>query len=87
LSYRLSEDPQVTVGVIEAGQLIDKEPLINVPGNVALSLGNTKYDWSFATTPQAGGANRSIPVPRFDASSPNAHVVTEAKSACLEENY
>jgi hypothetical protein len=30
--FRLSEDPKLTVGVLEAGGYFPDEPLINVPG-------------------------------------------------------
>lgn len=76
----------MTVGVVEVGVVIDNDPLIHVPGNVAQSLGNSKYDWSFTTTPQAGAVNRIIPVPRFDATSSPHHVISEGSSVCLEGN-
>ncbi|KAJ8474322.1 hypothetical protein ONZ51_g7298 [Trametes cubensis] len=47
LAARLSEDPSVVVGVIEAGDWDPKVDAINVPGLCGTILGNPKYDWAF----------------------------------------
>ena len=52
LAARLSENPKVQVGVIEAGKDHTTDPLVL---NTALVLGlwdNPEYDWIFKTTPQ-----------------------------------
>lgn len=51
VANRLSEDPSITVGVLEAGPAALDEPRINVPGRLGETL-FTKYDWQFETTPQ-----------------------------------
>jgi choline dehydrogenase-like flavoprotein len=52
LAGRLSEDKDVTVGVLEAGLDQSKNPLVMVPG-LGLNLpGNPDLDWEFRTEPQ-----------------------------------
>lgn len=63
VATRLSENPNIRVGVLEAGPAAFDEPLINIPGRFGESLG-TKYDWKFETTPQAGIGGRQLPWPR-----------------------
>ncbi|KAH8815544.1 putative choline dehydrogenase [Xylogone sp. PMI_703] len=64
VATRLSENPDITVGVLEAGPAAFNEPLIDVPGRFGEILGNDRYDWKFATTPQPGLAGRTLPWPR-----------------------
>ncbi|KAH7355241.1 putative choline dehydrogenase [Rhexocercosporidium sp. MPI-PUGE-AT-0058] len=63
VAARLSENPNIHVGVLEAGPAAFDEPLINIPGRLGESLG-TKYDWKFETTPQPGLNGHSLPWPR-----------------------
>jgi len=63
VATRLSENPNITVGVLEAGPPAFHEPSINVPGRFGETLG-TKYDWQFETTPQPGIGGRKLPWPR-----------------------
>ncbi|KAL5331564.1 hypothetical protein ACEPPN_001098 [Leptodophora sp. 'Broadleaf-Isolate-01'] len=63
VATRLSEDPSIKVGVLEAGPAAFDEPLITIPGRFGESLG-TRYDWQFETTPQAGIGGRKLPWPR-----------------------
>ncbi|KZT25860.1 GMC oxidoreductase [Neolentinus lepideus HHB14362 ss-1] len=60
LATRLTENPNVTVGVIEAGVYHQYEPLIDIPENFGQSIGNPAFDWGFLTTPQEGTYNSSI---------------------------
>ncbi|TFK37523.1 hypothetical protein BDQ12DRAFT_666811 [Crucibulum laeve] len=73
LAARLSEDPNVVVGVVEAGKHITDMPEINIPGNrlplptiryVGKALGNPEIDWNFFTVPQAALQGRPIFQPR-----------------------
>ncbi|KAJ7448597.1 alcohol oxidase [Mycena galericulata] len=64
VANRLSEDSNVTVGILEAGLLHGRDPLIDVPHNLAMNNGNPKYDWVSSTSPQPGAAGRTIPVVR-----------------------
>lgn len=69
VAARLSEDPQVHVGVIEAGpSALNKDNEIDfggihIPGRYSEVLGS-EYDWKFATTTQSGLGGRSLPWPR-----------------------
>lgn len=64
VAARLSEDPDVTVAVIEAGQDIygAHESRFLTPSAVLYdSFLNTEYDWKYVTTAQAGLNGRSTP--------------------------
>lgn len=63
LAARLSEDSNVTVGVIEAGPPVFGDPRVDVPGHIGHTLG-TEVDWAFSTTPQDGLKGKALPWPR-----------------------
>ena len=63
VASRLSENPNIRVGVLEAGPSALDEPLINIPGRFGESLG-TNYDWKFETVPQDGIMGRQLAWPR-----------------------
>jgi choline dehydrogenase-like flavoprotein len=52
LAARLTENPNINVGVIEAGKFRKDDPMIDTPGALFGLLGNTEYDWMFNTVPQ-----------------------------------
>lgn len=75
LASRLSEDPNVTVAVIEAGDDYEAtgipiltENLVQIPGADVVGCGsapqdqifNAPVDWGFRTAPQAGANNRVL---------------------------
>ncbi|KIJ43988.1 GMC oxidoreductase, partial [Sphaerobolus stellatus SS14] len=60
LATRLSEDPNVTVGVIEAGIDHAGDPAVTIPAMMARNTRNPKYDWEFYTEPQTHVLNRKI---------------------------
>ena len=63
VAARLSENPSIIVGVLEAGPPAFQEPLINIPGRFGEILGS-KYDWKFETVPQAGINGKRLAWPR-----------------------
>ncbi|KAI0039271.1 GMC oxidoreductase [Auriscalpium vulgare] len=58
VASRLSEDPTVTVAVIEAGGNHKDAELVDVPGLANRALGNPLFDWGFVSTPQVHANNR-----------------------------
>src|SRR6476661_1435489 len=62
LGARLSEDPDVTVLVVEAGGK-GRHPNITIPAAFAKQF-KTKLDWDFATEPEPHCAGRELYVPR-----------------------
>ena len=64
LAARLSENPKIHVGVIEAGLDRSADPLVLAPGFAPGQWDNPDYDWIFKTVPQAHGNNRVVGHPR-----------------------
>jgi choline dehydrogenase len=62
LAARLSEDPDVTVCLLEAGPP-DRADEIHLPAGV-LALGLSKYDWAFISDPEPGLGYRQRYLPR-----------------------
>lgn len=52
VAARLSENPSVTVGVIEAGSDQTKNELVQTPALFPQMLGIPEYDWMLETVPQ-----------------------------------
>lgn len=59
LAGRLTEDPGVTVCVLEAGPP-DRHPFIHIPGGFIKMLFNPDYTWQFKTEPSEGSGGRPI---------------------------
>jgi choline dehydrogenase-like flavoprotein len=56
---RLSENPNITIAVIEAGK--GEETNTNVTNPAGLGLGkNTRIDWQYESVPQIYGGNQSL---------------------------
>lgn len=60
LAARLSEDPSVTVLVLEAGHANLDDPNILIPGQFGKTFGDPNYDWCFSTTMQHHCNNREL---------------------------
>ena len=60
LANRLTEDPSVTVCVLECGPP-DRHPYIHIPAGFIKMLFNPTYTWQFQTEPGEGINGRRIP--------------------------
>ncbi|HEX4890802.1 MAG TPA: GMC family oxidoreductase N-terminal domain-containing protein, partial [Alphaproteobacteria bacterium] len=63
LANRLSEDPKVSVLLLEAGPK-DRNPMIHLPAGFASTLKDPKVNWLYETEPEPGANNRAIVWPR-----------------------
>ena len=64
VAARLSEDPGLMVGVLEAGPAAaPDDDRVHIPGCFGKGIG-TEFDWQFQTTAQAGLGGRVQPWPR-----------------------
>jgi len=52
IAARLTENPEVTVGVVEAGKYRIGDLLVDMPGRLFQLLENPEYDWCMYTAPQ-----------------------------------
>ncbi|KAL2820418.1 hypothetical protein BJX63DRAFT_380752 [Aspergillus granulosus] len=64
IAARLSEDPNVTVGIVEAGKYAINDPLVDTPAVYVQMFEDPEYDWCLYTTPQTGNRNRVHHLPR-----------------------
>jgi choline dehydrogenase-like flavoprotein len=67
VATRLSENPDVTVAVIEAGKYHHDDIFVDIPGLFLSTLGNPEYDWNHRTVPQKGNKNNVHHLPRGKA--------------------
>lgn len=63
IAARLSEDPGVSVCLLEAGKR-DSSPLIRMPLGIAALVPRGLHNWAFETVPQAGFNGRCGYQPR-----------------------
>lgn len=66
VARRLSDDPNVSVLLIEAGGQADSF-WVGVPAGMARVIGDKRYDWRFTTEPNAGLNGRRLQYPRGKA--------------------
>ncbi|KAF9468825.1 hypothetical protein BDZ94DRAFT_544141 [Collybia nuda] len=64
LAARLTEDPNASVLVLEAGQPNFEDPAILRPGQYGSHFGQPDYDWAMKTVPQQHSNGTEIPWPR-----------------------
>ncbi|PPR01666.1 hypothetical protein CVT26_013107 [Gymnopilus dilepis] len=64
IANRLTENPAVSVLVLEAGGLPDFDLNVSVPFFCTRATPNTIVDWNFTTVAQPGLDNRTTPYPR-----------------------
>lgn len=58
LANRLSENPEVSVLLLEAGGS-DRSPFVKVPAALIKLIGNPRYDWGFNVQPDESRTNRT----------------------------
>ena len=63
MAYRLSEDGQNKVLVLEFGGT-DWGPLIQMPGALSFPMNMSRYDWGFRSEPEPHLKNRTLATPR-----------------------
>ena len=63
LAARLSEDPDVTVALLEAGGS-DLSPVIRMPSALSIPMNMPRYNWGYASEPEAGLDGRRLDCPR-----------------------
>ena len=63
IANRLSEDPDASVLLLEAGDK-DSNPWIHVPVGFTRTLNNPDVNWNFQTEPEDNVSGRRIPIPR-----------------------
>ncbi|KAH8816633.1 putative aryl-alcohol dehydrogenase [Xylogone sp. PMI_703] len=64
LANRLTEDPNIRVGVIEAGRSRLGDPNVEGPGGLPIILGNPEYDWKYTTITQSNANNSKFHLAR-----------------------
>ncbi|KAH9945913.1 alcohol oxidase [Epithele typhae] len=64
VAARLTENPDITVAVVEAGGWDPNVPGVNIPGLVGSTLFNPNHDYAFFTVPQQNSNNRAVYQPR-----------------------
>ncbi|KAJ4473745.1 alcohol oxidase [Lentinula aciculospora] len=64
VSNRLTEDPSISVLLLEAGGANNDSLTIDVPLLCTKLTPNTQWDWNYTTTPQPNLNNRVLPFPR-----------------------
>ncbi|KAI0968690.1 hypothetical protein F4678DRAFT_474418 [Xylaria arbuscula] len=62
VAARLTEDPNITVTVLEAGDDYTADPRIRTPALWLSVLGTPEFDWSYHSTPQKGLNGKVIPL-------------------------
>lgn len=87
IAARLTEDPQISVLLLEAGP-VDDDEMIHMPLGFS-TLFKTKWDWNYETTPQKHLAGRRAYWPRMKAlggcSSMNAMIYIRGNHADYDE--
>ncbi|QSZ30689.1 hypothetical protein DSL72_000247 [Monilinia vaccinii-corymbosi] len=64
LANRLTEDPNLTVLLLEAGEDNNEDPRIKTPALSGLLWGDTRFDWQYLSEPQAYLHGHTIHHPR-----------------------
>jgi choline dehydrogenase-like flavoprotein len=63
LAARLSEDPRLSVLLVEAGPA-DRNPWLHIPSGFFRTINNPRFDWRYETEPEPALNGRRIAWPR-----------------------
>ncbi|MCJ1270247.1 hypothetical protein MMC22_010143 [Lobaria immixta] len=89
IANRLSENPQITVAILEAGQSRIDDFAVLTPGLAPTTWNNDSYDWIFHTTPQTHLGGHVVGHPRGKllggSSAINALFWTHASQADIND--
>ncbi|CAK4004037.1 Alcohol oxidase [Lecanosticta acicola] len=64
VAARLSENPNVRVGVLEIGKNLMDDPQVYTPGLYPTLIGREKYDWCYMSEPVPTAGNKKYSMPR-----------------------
>ena len=64
IAARLTENPDIHVGVLEAGKNKLNDALVDCPGAFLHMFNNPEYDWAFMTEPQKHNKGKTHHIPR-----------------------
>ena len=64
VAARLTENPDVKVGVIEAGENLMNDKNVSTPSLYPTLIGREKYDWCMVSVPQPNAGNKTYSMPR-----------------------
>ncbi|KDR80983.1 hypothetical protein GALMADRAFT_1117948 [Galerina marginata CBS 339.88] len=87
IANRLTENPKISVLVLEAGALPDDNLNVSVPFFAPRATPNSVVDWNYTTLAQPGLGNRSIIYPRGHALGGSSSVNFMAYTRGSSEDY
>lgn len=64
VAARLTEDPNIKVAVLEAGENRMDDPNVSTPSLYPTLIGRPKYDWCMTSVPQPSAGNKVYSMPR-----------------------
>ncbi|KIV78299.1 hypothetical protein PV11_10028 [Exophiala sideris] len=64
IGARLTEDPSISVAVLEAGQNRMDDPKVSTPALYPTLIGREEYDWCMTSIPQPNAGNKIYSMPR-----------------------
>jgi choline dehydrogenase len=86
LAARLSEEPSISVCVLEAGPA-DLHPWIHVPAGFIKILANPAYTWRFDSEPSPGTAGRRIPATQGKTLGGSSSINGMIYNRCQHSDY
>jgi hypothetical protein len=84
VAARLTENPNVTVGVIEAGENLMDDKNVSTPSLYPAMIGREKYDWCMTSIPQVHPPNKHNPKCALGLISGISRLQATRSIPCLE---